>query len=97
MKDDQDLSSFLIPRSSFPGGIPVHAVEGGGSIAAEIELVERSIFGFVPQLPLQGLPPPFVAGALDVALQLAKSAFVLVHGLTYCPLAPRATRVRPYL
>src|SRR5262249_29645975 len=61
-------------------GVVVQAVERGGGGGAEVELAVRRLLRVVDQLALEVLPPPLVAGLLDLALQLPLASFVLVHG-----------------
>src|SRR5262249_29701277 len=70
---------FLRSGRPSPGRVVVQAVEGGGTVPAEIKLAVRRLLGVFGQLPLEVAAAAFVAGALDVALQLPKSTFVLVH------------------
>src|SRR5262249_46980557 len=53
--------------------------EAGRAIVPEVELGERRLFGTLGQFPFQLAAPAFVAGPLDVALQLTKLTFVLIH------------------
>src|SRR6266446_3276880 len=60
-------------------GVPVHGVEAGGAILAEIELRVGRFLGFFGKLSLQELPPSLVARSLNFPFQLAQDAFVLFH------------------
>jgi hypothetical protein len=63
------LSSFYLLFSVFSFRILIQGVQAGRAIPAKIELRVGSVLGLFDELPFEELPPPLVAGPLNVSLQ----------------------------
>jgi hypothetical protein len=59
------------------GGIAIQTIKRRRAGAAEVELAVRRVFRLVTEFAFEVLPAAFVAGALDVSLELAEPAFVI--------------------
>src|SRR5262249_38410994 len=62
-----------------PRGVVVQGIHAAGAVAPEIGLAERGLIRILDQIALELPSPPFVAGPLEVAFELAELAFVVVH------------------
>jgi hypothetical protein len=82
----QEPMLIYLGTSRLTFGIPIYSVKGGGAHAAETVPDQIGIAGVVAKALFEHVPAAFVSRALDVALQLAQPAFViLVHGLRTPP------------